>query len=383
MNVAYRKTSHPKRPEDGQGWTEAEVNDTLNAFDSGETRTPTLVLENHPQDSRLKIKEDGIFQTMGARGGQEYEPHTLMVLENNMEAVVRRLTPMECERLQGYPAVREVRCTEMTKDEYIAWNISEGNIIVDTENGKVFRTRGPGGTKLSEPVEMPGTDLNGYYVVNIRNGKTKIACRVHRIVWIAARGVIPDGYVVDHINNDKHDNRLINLQLLTAEDNSHKAKADGLYRVHENNPASKITDEVHDVIQYIYGTSDVTIKQLSEMFGISKSRVHQIIHEDGWTDIGEWTDSRGKKHKDADSPRYKALGNSIALPFWEWMAGRICKQYDRPVTMASLFDGISGFPLVFSRHGAEPVWASEVEEFCIAVTKRRFPDVVSETTKEE
>ena len=97
-------------------------------------------------------------------------------------------------------------------------------------------------------------------------------------------------------------------------------------------------------------------------------------YPDHWTDIGEWTDSKGKKHKDADSPRYKALGNSIALPFWEWMAGRICKQYDEPITMASLFDGIGGFPLVFQRNGATPVWASEIEEFPIAVTKIRFPE---------
>ena len=97
-------------------------------------------------------------------------------------------------------------------------------------------------------------------------------------------------------------------------------------------------------------------------------------YPDGWTDIGEWTDSKGKKHKDADSPRYKALGNSIALPFWQWMAQRICNEYDRPITMASLFDGIGGFPLVFSRCGAEPVWASEIEEFPIAVTKKHFPD---------
>lgn len=32
---------------------------------------------------------------------------------------------------------------------------------------------------------------------------------------------------------------------------------------------------------------------------------------DGWTDIGEWIDSNGKKHKEADSPRYKALGNML------------------------------------------------------------------------
>ena len=93
-----------------------------------------------------------------------------------------------------------------------------------------------------------------------------------------------------------------------------------------------------------------------------------------WMNIGEWTDSKGKKHKDADAPKYKAAGNSIALPFWQWLAERICAEYDRPVTMASLFDGIGGFPLVFSRCGAEPVWASEIEEFPIAVTKIRFPE---------
>lgn len=43
-------------------------------------------------------------------------------------------------------------------------------------------------------------------------------------------------------------------------------------------------------------------------------------------------------------------------------------------TMASLFDGIGGFPLSFSRHGCKPVWASEIEEFPIAVTKVRFPE---------
>ena len=95
---------------------------------------------------------------------------------------------------------------------------------------------------------------------------------------------------------------------------------------------------------------------------------------DGWTDIGEWTDSKGRKRKPSDSPRYMALGNSIALPFWEWLAKRICAEYDRPITMGSLFDGIGGFPLAFERAGAKAVWASEIEEFCIAVTKLRFSE---------
>lgn len=97
-------------------------------------------------------------------------------------------------------------------------------------------------------------------------------------------------------------------------------------------------------------------------------------YPDGWTDIGEWMDSKGKRHKDADSPRYKALGNSIALPFWDFLAKRISAQYLRPVTMGSLFDGIGGFPLVFELHNGKGAarWASEIEEFPIAVTKLRF-----------
>ena len=95
---------------------------------------------------------------------------------------------------------------------------------------------------------------------------------------------------------------------------------------------------------------------------------------DHWTDIGEWRDSKGKLRKPSDSPRYKALGNSIALPFWDFLAKRISAQYFRSVTMGSLFDGIGGFPLVFERHNGKGTarWASEIEEFPIAVTKLRF-----------
>lgn len=120
-------------------------------------------------------------------------------------------------------------------------------------------------------------------------------------------------------------------------------------------------------------TNSMTVRRLTPM---ECERLQG--YPDGWTDIGEWTDSKGKKHKDADGPRYKALGNSIALPFWEWMAERMINELHKSgktsPTMASLFDGIGGFPLVYSRHGCEPVWASEIEEFPMAVTRARFPE---------
>lgn len=97
-------------------------------------------------------------------------------------------------------------------------------------------------------------------------------------------------------------------------------------------------------------------------------------YPDGWTDIGEWTDSKGKKHKYADSPRYKALGNSIALPQWFWIAQKMKPYLSTNATLGSLFDGIGGFPLVWQKTYGNGTarWASEIEEFPIAVTKRRF-----------
>ena len=98
-------------------------------------------------------------------------------------------------------------------------------------------------------------------------------------------------------------------------------------------------------------------------------------YPDGWTDIGPWTDSAGKLHRESsDSARYTALGNSIALPPWKWVLKRLCACYERNATMASLFDGIGGFPLIWERLNGPGscLWASEIGEFPAAVTKKRF-----------
>ena len=99
---------------------------------------------------------------------------------------------------------------------------------------------------------------------------------------------------------------------------------------------------------------------------------------DSWVEIGDWYDSNGKKHKDALSPKYQALGNSIALPYWQFLSNRMVDQLKKDgveqPTMASLFSGIGGFELVFKRANCEPLWNSEIEEFPIAVTKKHFGD---------
>lgn len=125
----------------------------------------------------------------------------------------------------------------------------------------------------------------------------------------------------------------------------------------------------------------------SENFSIDGTKVRRLTplecerlqgYPDGWTDIGEWVDTKGKRHKESsDAARYKALGNSIALPPWRFVLYRLCMQLGHVGTMASLFDGIGGFPLIWEQINGKGtcLWASEVESFCIAVTKKRFSHV--------
>ena len=124
-----------------------------------------------------------------------------------------------------------------------------------------------------------------------------------------------------------------------------------------------------DAESYIVARGALTVRRLTPL---ECERLQGF--PDGWTDIGDYTDSTGKKRKTSDSARYKALGNSIALPFWRWMFGRMAAYLPDGATLGSLFDGIGGFPLCWEDvHGAgTAIWASEIEEFPIAVTKKRF-----------
>lgn len=83
-----------------------------------------------------------------------------------------------------------------------------------------------------------------------------------------------------------------------------------------------------------------------------------------------WTNVLGA----SDSKRYKAIGNSIALPYWYVLFRGMEDYLPENPTLGSLFDGIGGFPYLWETiYGkGQAVWASEVDKFAIAVTKERI-----------
>ena len=64
------------------------------------------------------------------------------------------------------------------------------------------------------------SETKGYQKCNLydRDGKVKNV-RVHRVIWMAFNGEIPNGMEVNHKNEIRNDNRLENLELLTHKEN--------------------------------------------------------------------------------------------------------------------------------------------------------------------
>ena len=76
------------------------------------------------------------------------------------------------------------------------------------------------GHRLKEKILKPGITCNGYYQVALWKNSIPKRCLVHRLVWIAFNGQIPEGLQVNHISERKSDNRLSNLNLMTCKENT-------------------------------------------------------------------------------------------------------------------------------------------------------------------
>ena len=180
-----------------------------------------------------------------------------------------------------------------------------------------------------------------------------------------------DGQIVPTITGD-HENRITDYTAIAIERKTFNEQSFSHYK--ESNKCSTLKAKAGN----IGNGSECLIAEkairwiVRRLTPVENERLQG--YPDDYTNIGDWTDSKGKKHKYADSPRYKALGNSIALPQWFWLVQRMRPYLKEKPTLGSLFDGLGGFPLVWQRAYGEGTarWASEIESFCVAVTKRRF-----------
>ena len=111
---------------------------------------------------------------------------------------------------------------------------------------------------IIKKVPMKGNKNHFGYMkccVRKRAQKDQKTYSIHRFVWECYNGVIPEGKVIDHINDDKEDNRLCNLQLMTQQENCKKSAKGRDYlflaKSYKNNRCVKaINIETNEITYY-------------------------------------------------------------------------------------------------------------------------------------
>ena len=97
----FTKAKRAQNVNDYESWNEGGVAPTLNAMDNnGEAYATVLIIDGTRVDD-VRVYEDGIMPTVISRYGTGGGNVPMIQKEN--DAIVRRLTPVECERLQGFP----------------------------------------------------------------------------------------------------------------------------------------------------------------------------------------------------------------------------------------------------------------------------------------
>ena len=144
-------------------------------------------------------------------------------------------------------------CTQA--DFYIMEKIRSGEWIPSVDTGQVYSTRKKG-------FLTPRKNTRGYPMISY--------VRLSHIVWVAANGAVPYGMHIDHINGDKEDNRLCNLQLVTCAENNLLSTACLTYAQAEE-------------IRRRYAEGDISHRNLAMEYGVGKSVITNLLSNKTYT----------------------------------------------------------------------------------------------------
>ena len=331
---------------------------------------PVYSVENHPNDSRVGINEDGKVQDLAGRMGTG-GGNVPMVMQQCFSKSKRAQSSTDNETwvesdtantLNAFD-VGDVRTTEaVVMEAYQHHGYRESDVLGTLTAGQNGGVRGdtPLVIALEGNGQRPSHKGDGYAETD--KSYTLNATEVHGVAY--ATNLCGDDVVGTLMVRDyKGVGRVDTFDRVVCQAvDCRNGTEDSVNGALQSNSAHSLNG--NNVVRTRYIVRRRTPLECERLQG----------YPDGWTDIGEWTDSNGKKRQTSDAARYKALGNSIALPPWKWVLKRICACYERDATMASLFDGIGGFPYLWEQLNGKGtcLWASEIEDFPMAVTKVRI-----------
>lgn len=160
-------------------------------------------------------------------------------------------------------------CTTREAELAFIQAIKDGKYTIDIEKGTLFNNT------TNNYIGRVGT--NGTIEVGIRyKGRTRPVL-LHRLVWsIANDRIIPDSYIINHIDGNKQNNNYKNLELATNKGNVKHATINNLRKV-ANKDSNKLTYEQAETIRKLHKSKYMNTTELSKMFGVPSSVIKNVI----------------------------------------------------------------------------------------------------------
>ena len=133
----------------------------------------------------------------------------------------------------------------------------------------------------------PTKDQGGYLFVNLCKNGIKKSHKIHRLVALAFIYNIFNKPTINHIDPDKTNNFVSNLEWATNKENTQHALNNGLFKPikGEKHSSSKLTENQVLEIRRIFATGEYTKAALGRMFGVSRRYIGDIVNRKNWKHI--------------------------------------------------------------------------------------------------
>jgi len=124
---------------------------------------------------------------------------------------------------------------------------------------------------------------NGYFDLRLYSEKSERSFLVHRLVAIA---FIPNPHLknqVNHIDSNKQNNNVENLEWVTEQENTAHAVKNNLYPLGEDNANAKLKER--DIISIRESVGLFSVRQLAEWHNVSVTTIERIRRRITWKHI--------------------------------------------------------------------------------------------------
>lgn len=121
---------------------------------------------------------------------------------------------------------------------------------------------------------------NGYWLTMASyNKKTYYFCE-HRVIWVWLNGAIPDGMEINHIDYDRGNNHIENLEVVTHSQNMQHSKPNLKPAMGERSGKSKLTDKQAKAIKTLGVICGWNVKQIKSLIGdfMSDANINRVVN---------------------------------------------------------------------------------------------------------